>query len=319
MFLAKTARMHHPHATIALCILEKILPRPALECKLFDDVFLAADLGYENFDAYIFRHNLTEACTAIKAKLLSFLFERHPNEELVVFLDPDIWIFSPLNEIFLNSTFDVAVTPHHLEDETTLEATKDNVFRTLQCGVFNLGFLAIRRSEVAFDFLKWWDRKLRMFCYVDFSRGLFIDQKWIDLAISFFDLHILRHPGYNVANWNISKRILSYSGPELLVNREPLRFIHFSGIDSGRDLRIFHRYAPDPNAIIHKLRKEYKCHVKSMDQNSLAQESWSYDFYETGERIMLEARIACRNNPKLLVLYPRPFSEGNEAFNSIGW
>lgn len=300
-------------------MLERQLPFSLDQPHQFDAITLACDLGYENFDSFVFRHTVTEASTAIKARLLLFLMEKYPEEELFIFLDPDIWVFSPLAEVESNTQFNIAVTPHHLVDEATPEGTKDNVYRTLQCGIFNLGFIALRRSHVTADFLQWWDSRLKMYCYVDFARGLFVDQKWIDLAMSFFDLHVVRHPGYNVANWNISHRHIEKRPDRLYVNGEPLRFIHFSGIDTGRDLRIFNRYVPDAENVIFQLRSDYKRQVASLDDDNLCERPWSYDFYDNGRRVSLEARFVYRNNATLLTRFPHPFGENDETFNSIGW
>jgi hypothetical protein len=314
MFLAQTARQHHPDAMIVLCVVEKKVHAEALACGLFDVIIRASDLYNSEFATLIFKHSVIEAATAIKARLIIWLLSAYCNESLVVYLDPDIWVFSRFNELINELFFDIAVTPHHLRDEEIAEAVQDNVLRTLQCGIFNLGFLAINRSQTAYDFLNWWETRLRMFCYIDFPRGLFVDQKWVDLAMSFFDLCVLRHPGYNVANWNISQRSLEMENGHLVVNGEPLRFLHFSGIDTGRDLWVFRKYAPSPDAFIHKVREAYVRHIGSYDQKLLSQEGWSYDFFDSGERITLETRIACRNNPALLERHPQPFRESNEVF-----
>jgi hypothetical protein len=67
---------------------------------------------------------------------------------------------------------------------------------------------------------------------IDKPRGIFVDQKWIDLAPLFFEgIYILKHKGYNMAWWNFNDRKLFEQNGDYYVNSEnyPLVFFHFSG------------------------------------------------------------------------------------------
>jgi hypothetical protein len=71
------------------------------------------------------------------------------------------------------------------------------------------------------------------------ERGLFVDQKWIDLVPGYVsDVHVLRHPGYNVAYWDLGARRISRNGGDVLVNGERLAFFHFSGYNPHAPLRV---------------------------------------------------------------------------------
>ncbi|MFO0994993.1 MAG: hypothetical protein U1E67_24035, partial [Hyphomicrobiales bacterium] len=68
--------------------------------------------------------------------------------------------------------------------------------------------------------------------FVALERGVFVDQKYLDLAPSFMEkLKVLRHPGYNVAYWNLVQRKITENDGEFFANGQPLHFVHFSGID----------------------------------------------------------------------------------------
>jgi glycosyltransferase involved in cell wall biosynthesis len=65
---------------------------------------------------------------------------------------------------------------------------------------------------------------------VAFDRGLFVDQRWVDLVPGLFSsVTIHRDPGCNVAYWNLYHRHVEYSDGEHTVNGSPLKFYHFSG------------------------------------------------------------------------------------------
>ena len=95
---------------------------------------------------------------------------------------------------------------------------------------YNLGFLALRGTPEVQRICRWWGRRLQTECLIDLGKGLFVDQKWADLFPSFIEkTHILRHPGYDVAYWNLPHRRVTFEGGAWLVNGLPLRFFHFSG------------------------------------------------------------------------------------------
>jgi hypothetical protein len=73
------------------------------------------------------------------------------------------------------------------------------------------------------------------FGFNDVPFGTFVDQKWIDLVPAFFDkVCILKHPGCNIAYWNLHERTLSQGKDAILVNNQPLCFFHFSGVKASK-------------------------------------------------------------------------------------
>src|SRR5262249_43259338 len=103
-------------------------------------------------------------------------------------------------------------------------------------GAYNLGFLGLRKNRVTLDFLNWWQNRLHEYCVSAPEKGLFTDQKWIDLVPGLFsEVQIIRDRGYNVAYWNLHER-----GDPLRENccyslgESRLVFFHFSGLDLDR-------------------------------------------------------------------------------------
>src|SRR6185369_3335902 len=96
----------------------------------------------------------------------------------------------------------------------------------LQHGIFNLGFIGVNNSGEGKRVARWWASRLHDFCMDDIPRGLFTDQRWIDLVPAFFDgCAVMRDPGYNVAPWNLTHRKVEGSlASGLTVNGEPLVF-----------------------------------------------------------------------------------------------
>jgi lipopolysaccharide biosynthesis glycosyltransferase len=212
----------------------------------FDSVVTAAQLGISTTDKHskvdngseeVFRiedwlYSLTviEACTAVKPFAFEYL-ARHNRP--IFYLDPDIVVFSSMDEILnlLKNGASIAVTPHLLEPSLDFQAILDNEIGTLRYGMFNFGFLALNPLEVnAMKFIEFWKERLKFFCTEKTDDHLFTDQKWGNFLPSFYDdLAILRHPGMNVANWNLENRKFSFDlDGNCLVNDKLLVFYHFS-------------------------------------------------------------------------------------------
>jgi glycosyltransferase involved in cell wall biosynthesis len=181
-------------------------------------------------ESFLFKYTLLECNTAIKPYFLEHLFQRYDLENLVYF-DPDILITHPLDELEkLVEKHSIVLTPH-LTDPVNDRAHPGEL-TVLQVGAYNLGFVALRRSEVTERFLPWWQDRLYDRCLVALEEGLFVDQKWMDLTPGLFkDVHILTDPGYNVAYWNLHGRRVTVQGDDVRCNDRPLVFYHFSGID----------------------------------------------------------------------------------------
>lgn len=315
--LSISIKKTNPAHRLIVCLFEKNRDNVGELADFFDQIILAEELNIDLFDRFVFRHTQMEAATAIKADLFLWAFKKYGKEEYFIYLDPDIKVFNSFESIVkLFSTHSILVTPHHLEDEDTVEGIKDNMIRTLMCGTFNLGFIGIKRNRESLQFLKWWQNKLHLFCYIDFTRGLFVDQKWIDMAFSFFDIGVVRSAAYNVANWNISKRKLAFTqSGNITVNREPLLFFHFSKINIGKDLYYFKKYLEASNPVF-KIREEYIRGINQRGHKIQSTKRWGYDYFDSGERISSEARYYYRNQPKLMELCIHPSSLSNETILS---
>lgn len=211
------------------------------ELSLPYPVIALEQLGIPLLDEMKKRYNITELNTSIKPFVFQYLFDRHPGE-IVVYLDPDIKVFSRLHE--LETCFaegaDCVLTPHILRPAEHAEMSD---LRFLTYGIYNLGFCALRDTETVRRVASWWGRRLEEYCVIDFSKGLFVDQKWADYLPAFIDnTYVLRHPGYNVAYWNLSERRIALRGGAWEVNGEPLRFFHFSG-NRIEDINTFTRHS----------------------------------------------------------------------------
>jgi hypothetical protein len=152
------------------------------------------------------RYSIMEMNTAVKPFCFEWLF-RDQGFDRAVYIDPDILLVAPLRE--LTQAFDggaaIVLTPHSL---LPLDDGKDpDDIRLMRTGAYNLGFCGVASSSSGARFLAWWGQHLIDDCIVDLENGIFVDQKFCDLVPCYFeDTVVLRHPGYNVAYWNLNGR-----------------------------------------------------------------------------------------------------------------
>ncbi len=191
---------------------------------ILDDLDLSQRLAY---------YLQVELVTSVRPQCFKFLFGK--NYDKAIYLDPDLYIFRRMTEIddLLNGEVNGVVTPHALRSICSDKAVGwDNVF--LQCGIFNLGFLALKNTPETMRMVSWWEEKLKWQCIYDLKNGYFVDQKWLEFLPVYFDgFHILKLPTYNLAPWNSEHyNILSNSCGEFFINDfdTPIAFIHYSGV-----------------------------------------------------------------------------------------
>jgi glycosyltransferase involved in cell wall biosynthesis len=265
---------------------------------------LAEELGIPDFEEMIFRHTVLELSTAVKPFFLEFLFENYAYDQLCYF-DPDIYFYQPIDEIWEKlGQYAIVLIPHlmgplddeHLPNELTI----------LRSGAYNLGFLGLSRHAQTEEFLRWWQGRMKKYCFVAFDQGLFVDQRWVDLVPArFSSTFIHRDPGCDVAYWNLPNRRIEQKDGILTVNGSPLKFYHFSGFSPDQPERISKHQNRYEFADIPLLRTLFEGYAGCLRANGFdTVKAWPYAYdteHSIGVRIPDLARMLWRssevNNP----------------------
>jgi hypothetical protein len=203
---------------------------PNFDYSFFKDVEIipVSNLNIADFDSLVAKFNITELNTTVKPSYFHYIFKKF-GAQMVLYIDPDILITSPLIEVLdILEDKNIVITPHILSPIDDDYAPTD--YHTLRGGIFNLGFIGLSDYPKVIDFLDWWHERVIKYGFGNHEKNMFYDQLWINYVPCFYDnYHILKHPGYNVANWNFHERQLSKPGINYMVNNEfSLRFFHFS-------------------------------------------------------------------------------------------
>ena len=318
--LAHSVKKYVPNAVFHLLLCDSPPQGFDLEQEEFDHLMLLDELDIDNQKSWIFQHNVVELCTAVKGRGFQEIFRRFGPDK-IIFFDPDMVLFSGIEVIEGQlDQHSVLLTPHQTEPARTRSAILDNEVSSLKYGVFNLGFLAVRNSPEGIRFVNWWSDRLRDFCFDDRARGFFTDQKWGDLAPALFaDLGILRGPQFNVSTWNIDSREITGDIAEgVYVNKIPLCFYHFSGIDSGAQKLMLEVYGNN-NPALHQLRDWYLIRCDEMGQGLLGKLPCRYAFYDNGNEVRPAERLLYRYREELSDRFPDPYACPPKGIGYRAW
>ena len=144
------------------------------------------ELGIPALWDMVQNYDVVELNTALKPFYMEHLYLRNPAVETVIYLDPDIVVYSSFKAVTEKlGVHDIVLTPHSSTFDNSVANIHYEVIM-LNCGIFNLGFIATSRSETTFAFLKWWQTRLRSHCYNRVESGMFTDQLWVALAPLYF-------------------------------------------------------------------------------------------------------------------------------------
>lgn len=315
--LAKSVKRFHPDWTFVLLYSDDLPIGFDLKQEPFDEVLTIEQLGIPNWKSWAFGHAVVELCTAVKGPAAELLAQR-PDVDKIMYIDPDIKLFSTLASLeTLLDTHEILLTPHLLDMEHDIHAIQDNEISALKHGVYNLGFFAARTSGQGLDFIRWWAARLTHFCRDDIPNGLFADQRWCDLAPAFFSgLGIVRDRGCNVATWNIAHRRLSKDAAGVFfVAGTPLRFYHFTSYDNGYGMGMLMKYASS-QSIAHDLWDTYGKDLLAEGQGDARYRGWFYGQFENGETIPREARRIYQASQDVQKAFPEPYSVVEPCFLS---
>ena len=260
--LMQSVREFHPDADRFIVLADSYREFPSLDPAA--ELIFCDEIGIELISNMKLWYTVIEFNTAIKPFAIRCLFDRHHFEE-VVYLDPDILLFRPLVDVFDNlGTHNIVLTPHMMQPLQDGKEPSD--LSIMKSGVYNLGFLGVRNDPHSRRLIDWWSDRCYLDCRVDIAGNKFTDQRWMDLAPVFVpDPLILRHPGYNVAYWNLAHRHIERAADGTwLVNGQPLAFFHFSGINP-LDPTVFskhqNRFVPETLGLVATLCDLYRQRV----------------------------------------------------------
>jgi len=151
---------------------------------------------------------------------LRYLVER-AGDGAAAYLDADLMFFGDPQPLFDEwEDSDILIHAHRY--------ARRNQYMETNSGIYNVGLVAMRRSEEADRCLGRWRAQCLEACTVDAERGLCGDQKYLDEWPRLYRrLTVFQHEGAGLAPWNVERYELADSERGPTVDGKPLIFYHF--------------------------------------------------------------------------------------------
>ncbi|HLI77253.1 MAG TPA: hypothetical protein VKV02_09935, partial [Acidobacteriaceae bacterium] len=296
--LAGSYLAQHPDQQFFVLIVADLHdPAPFRIDSSFTPVMLG-ELGFADVRVLAMKYDILELNTNVKPTFLKHLRKAY-GLDAVVYLDPDIYVYKPLDPVFaaLDAGATAVLTPHMTAP--VFDGKSPSEQDLLYNGTYNLGFVAIGGSRESERLLDWWEERCLGLGFSEGRTGLFVDQKWMNLAPGLFDgVVISRDPGLNMAYWNLHERVLA-DGPDGFLVRGggfaevPLRFFHFSGLslsDATVLSRNTDRFTLASRPDLDRLFAGYRAAVKANGGQAAETLPYGFDQFTDGTSVTRLAR-----------------------------
>lgn len=312
--LGSSIEAHHPEIDFHVLVVDPAGPAPAFERPVASVWAPAEAMPPAAFEAMAARYGITELSTAVKPSFLAALLER--GYDRVIYFDPDIMVLDRLEDLLAALDGAAIVLTPHLLAPIPFDGELPDELSILRAGAYNLGFIALAAGGVARDMLAWWRDRLAEHCLDAVDQGLFVDQRWIDLVPGLFpDVHVLRHPGYNVAYWNLAARGLEAREGRYLAGGAPLVFYHFSGFDPAFPDRLSKhqsRIEVGPDTALAGLLRRYADELARHDHAVYRRLPYGHGAFSNGVPFDAVCRAILREDPRARARFARPFDADAE-------
>ena len=175
----------------------------------------------------------------------------------------------------------------------------------LRSGLYNAGFLGLRRTDQTRAFVTWFKERLERFCLDDRTvghpRGLFVDQLWLNLVPVFFkDVSLPTAPGRQLGPLeHHGSRAREGLRGALTSDGEPLLFVHFSGWDLEKPARVsrFASVSTDRiSPLWSALATAYRERLLSQDYATAVRHGYAFASFANGQPITREDRVRYYND-----------------------
>jgi hypothetical protein len=249
----------------------------------------------EDIQKMCFYYTPSELCFCLRAWLHEYMFHKTPFAKWIYF-DSDIMVYHSLKEIsdqldeisILLSPHLISIDPPPSIDVKEIRRLESYLLRN--GGIYNGGFLALRETEESEIFIKWFKDHLRWYGFDNrpMQSG---DQFWITCVPLYFrEVGVLRHPGANLAYWNLYERnIEKDSSGKITVDEQSLIFYHFAGFDMESPQKVT-KYPHPPSLLvipppIKDIAREY--HRLLIENRHEEAKNYSYAFakFQNGKSI----------------------------------
>lgn len=169
--------------------------------------------------------SLVEYFWTCTPSLPRYVLKKHPNTELIFYLDADLYFYSSpkpiIKELGSNSIY---IVEHRYPAD---QKHRDNI-----SGRFNVAVNIFRNDKTGKACLERWRNQCNEWCYLKEEPGRFGDQLYLnEWPDRYMNTVISKNLGVDAAPWNIMQYKVRKTNQELLINNYPLIVYHFHQLE----------------------------------------------------------------------------------------
>ena len=246
-FCTIVTQSHLPFAKVILDSLNKLNPEACLHVLVVDNsdnvhfegesrIILYSTGQLQGFsgtgDSILRKYSKSESHDLLRWSLkpiyIQYLLSKCRFDK-VIFTDPDTYYFSDFTFLFdLLNDHKVLLTPHWMGSNPEVDKIKFNF--QFKHGLYNAGFIGVNYN--ALEIMEWWAELCLYKCEINNESGFYVDQTYLNLMPLYFaDVHILKHKGCNIANWNLHECTRTTREDNALIDDQwEIVFIHFTRV-----------------------------------------------------------------------------------------
>lgn len=152
-----------------------------------------------------------------------YIFRNWEKPAVLTYLDADLFFFTDPTPLFDElAQRSIGIIEHRF---------LPHQFHWSRYGIYNVGWLSFRRDASGLTCLNWWRERCLEWCFDRVEAGKYADQGYLnDWPERFTNVAVLKHPGANLAPWNVARYKLEYQNKHIRVDDAPLIFYHFQGV-----------------------------------------------------------------------------------------
>jgi len=298
--LAKSLAEHNPQCKMFVLLADRIDGFFDPQKYPFELITLAELKDQKDVQRMCFYYSPSELCFNLRPWLHEYMYQQSKFEKWI-YLDSDILICNSLNKISVQlDKTSILLSPHLISIETPA-AINVKAVRKLESnllhkgGIYNGGFLALRKTADSHAFIQWFKDHLRFYGFDNrpLQSG---DQFWLTYVPLYFkEVSVLRDPGANLAYWNLYERdIKQDDSGKIMVNGSPLLFFHFAGFDMQSQNKLTKYELPKdlttvPSSI-EKLANKYRRLMLENGYGDSIQYPYAFAKFKTGQTITPDMR-----------------------------
>jgi hypothetical protein len=292
--LAKSIAVHHPELALYVLLADRVDGYFDPDLEPFKIIYLEDLSNQDTIQQMCFYYTAFELCCALRGHLHEYMWEK-TSAQSWLFLDSDIMVFQSLDSIFEQlQTGSILLTPHCTKPVSE-EYISPHETTIIQVGLYNAGFLGIRRTEEARQFIIWFKSRLKKYGLNDLSRGQFVDQIWLSIVPLYFqNAALCSEPGANLGHWNLFERELTRNEAGVIcANGQPVIFVHYSGWELENWEQVS-KYAPmykdKTPPLWGELAEVYRKSLLENGYYDLKELPYSFNYFSNAEPIPSDAR-----------------------------